>query len=87
MGEIKKEFTFFKPSFRLDCKGWQISGDFLGWDYRIEDASGAEVAAISKEVLHWTDTYVIDVRAAQDALFALMIALAIDAAKCSANNG
>ncbi|WP_087065841.1 LURP-one-related/scramblase family protein [Intestinibacillus massiliensis] len=87
VGEIKKGFTFFKPSFRLDCKGWEINGDFFEWDYRIQDANGTEVATISKEAFHWTDTYVIDVRDAQDALFALMIALAIDAAKCSAGNG
>lgn len=86
IGEIKKEFTFFKPSFRLDCKGWQIDGDFFEWDYHIEDMGGAKIATISKEVFRWTDTYVIDVRDPQDALFALMIALAIDAAKCSSGS-
>lgn len=29
VGDIKKEFTFFKPSFSLDYKGWNVTGDFL----------------------------------------------------------
>lgn len=86
IGEIKKEFTFFRPSFEIDCNGWRIDGDFWEWDYRIEDRAGAQVASISKEVWNWTDTYTIDVPDAQNALYALMVVLAIDAAKCSAQN-
>ena len=41
------------------------------------------VATITKEILHWTDTYVIDVERPEDALLALMVVLAIDAEKCS----
>ena len=44
------------------------------------------VAAISKELLHWTDTYVIDVADGRDGLCALMVVLAIDAEKCSRNS-
>ena len=44
------------------------------------------VAAISKELLHWTDTYVIDVADGRDGLCALMVVLAIDAEKCSHNS-
>ena len=45
--------------------------------------AGRTVAAISKELLRWTDTYTIDVPDAGDALCALMAVLAIDAEKCS----
>lgn len=83
IGEIHKELTFFKPRFRLDCFGWQVQGDFLEWDYRILDSFGRPVAAISKEILRLTDTYVLDVAAPENALYVLMVALAIDAAKCS----
>ena len=55
----------------------------MEWDYRIMGARGEEVAVISKQLFHWTDTYVIDVLRPQDALCALMLALAIDAEKCS----
>ena len=41
------------------------------------------MATVSKELLHMTDTYVIDVRHPDDALGALMVTLAIDAEKCS----
>ena len=41
------------------------------------------VAAVSKELLHWTDTYVIDVAREENALPALLVVLAIDAEKCS----
>jgi len=83
VGCIKKEFTFFKPQFTLDCKGWQVDGEWLEWDYTILDAGGRQVAAITKEPFHWTDTYVIDVADPVDALGALLVALAIDAEKCS----
>ena len=43
------------------------------------------MAAVSKELFHWTDTYVIDVADERDALYALMVVLAIDAEKCSRN--
>ena len=86
IGQIKKEFTLFRPSFVLDCNGWQVEGNLFEWDYTITDAYGAEVAYLSKELLHVTDTYVLDIPDPQNALLVLMIALAIDAAKCSNSN-
>ena len=83
IGQIKKEFTFFKPSFTLDCRDWQVSGDWLEWDYQVTDGQGHTVMTASKELFHWTDTYVMDIERDEDALLCLMIVLAIDAAKCS----
>ena len=83
IGCITKEFSFFKPKFSIDCNGWQIDGDFFGWDYTITDESGREIATVSKVLLKWTDTYVIDVRNPLDSLGALMLVIAIDAEKCS----
>ncbi len=83
LGSIRKEFTFFKPKFTLDMNGWTIDGDWLEWDYTIRDASGKPVATISKQLLSWSDTYVIDVHSPVDAIPALMVVLAIDAEKCS----
>ena len=48
--------------------------------------NGEEIATVSKEIWHWTDTYIIDVRNSGDALCALMLVLAIDAEKCSRND-
>lgn len=85
IGTITKEFSFLKPHFAIDYNGWSITGDWAEWDYTILDAYGAPVAAITKELMNWTDTYVIDVANPVDALPALMVVLAIDAEKCSRN--
>ena len=85
VGCIRKDFTLFRPSFTIDCNGWQVEGSLMEWDYTIVDSMGFDVARISKEMLHWTDTYVIDVGQPEDALCALMVVLAIDAEKCSRN--
>lgn len=83
IGQIKKELTFFKPRFTLDCRDWHVSGDWLEWDYQVTDGQGHTVMTASKELFHWTDTYVMDIERDEDALLCLMIVLAIDAAKCS----
>lgn len=83
LGCIRKELSFWKPRFQIDCNGWSIDGDWMEWDYRILDTSGREIAFITKEVLHLTDTYVLDIANPQDALAVLMLVLAIDAEKCS----
>jgi len=85
IGEIKKELTFFKPKFTLNCNGWTVNGDCMSWDYEVEDASGKLIMSASKQLFNWTDTYTIDVENPANALISLMIVLAIDAAKCSDN--
>ena len=85
IGCIHREFSWFKPRYHIDCNGWQIAGDFMEWDYTIQGPAGNPVAVVSKEIFHWTDTYVIEVAQPQDALCALMFVLAIDAEKCSRN--
>lgn len=86
VGCISRELTFFTPRYHIDCNGWQVQGDFFEWNYRILGASGQEIAAVSKQLLNWTDTYVIDVCNSQDALCVLMFVLAMDAEKCSRND-
>ena len=83
VGCINKEFSFFRPKFNIDYNGWHIEGDFFGWDYSIVDSCGYGIATVSKQLLNFTDTYVIDVYNERDALCALMLVLAIDAEKCS----
>ena len=85
VGCLTKEISFFRSNFSMDYNGWSVDGDFLGWDYRILNASGSLVATVSKELFRMTDTYVIDVVDAEDALSALMVVLAIDAEKDSRN--
>ena len=83
LGCISKEFSLFRPRYLIDCKGWFVEGSFSEWDYRILDSTGGYIARISKELFNWTDTYVIDVNDPRNALYALMLVLAIDAEKCS----
>jgi uncharacterized protein YxjI len=85
VGSINKEFTFFKPKFNVEYKDWEVEGDWTEWDYTILDRAGREVAAVTKEIFKFTDTYVIDVNDPQNAIYALMLVLAIDAEKCSRN--
>ena len=86
VGCINKEFSFFKPKFNIDYNGWHIEGDFFGWDYSIVDSCGNGIATVSKQLLNFTDTYVIDVYNERDALCALMLVLSIDAEKCSSRD-
>jgi uncharacterized protein YxjI len=85
IGCISKEFSLFVPRFDIDFNGWHVDGDFFEWDYRIIDSRGEEIATVSKELLNWTDTYVIDINDPKDAICALALVLAIDAEKCSRN--
>lgn len=85
VGKIEKELTWFKPKYDIDFNGWHIEGDWTEWDYTITGPDGEKIAAVSKELFHWTDTYVLDIEKPEDALYVLMFVLAIDAEKCSRN--
>jgi len=83
IGCICREFTLFTPRYFIDFKGWRVEGDLFEWDYRIYNATGGLIATVSKQLFNWTDTYVLDVQNPEDALYVLMLVLAIDAEKCS----
>lgn len=85
VGEIRKELTFLKPRFQLDCNGWTVVGDFLEWEYEIRKGDEL-IATASKQIWNFTDTYEIDVMLPENALYALMVVLAIDAVKCSSGS-
>lgn len=86
IGSIKKEFSLLKPKFNIDFNGWRIEGNWFEWEYNIVNTLGATVATISKQFFNWTDTYAIDVANPNDALYALMLVIAIDAEKDSREN-
>lgn len=85
VGCISKEFSFLKPRYDIDFNGWYVEGSFLEWDYTITGADGEEIASISKELFHMTDTYVLDIPNPVNSLHVLMFVLAMDAEKCSRN--
>lgn len=84
-GRIEKQFSFFKPKYELDYNGWHCEGDFLAWNYDVYNACSIAVH-ISKKILTWGDTYVIDIEDPADEQMALMLAIAIDAANCTNGN-
>ena len=82
-GCISKEFTFLRPRFHIDYKGWRVEGSLFEWDYSILDSMDQHIAQVSKELWKWTDTYALNIRNPSDSLYVLMLVLAIDAEKCS----
>lgn len=85
IGCISKEFTFFTPKFKIDYNSWRVEGNLFEWDYTILNNENQTVANVSKQLWNLTDTYAIDVVNPEDALYTLMLVLAIDAEKCSRN--
>ena len=86
IGTISKEFTLFKPRYNIDFNGWAIEGDFMQWNYRAYYKKELIMSA-QKKIWNLSDTYEIEVQNPGNALYALMVVLAIDAANCSAGNG
>ena len=92
VGTVKEKVLTLLPKFEvyekeryIDFNGWHIEGGYMEWDYTIVGPGGQRIAAISKELFHMTDTYVMDILNPEDALYVLMFVLAIDAEKCSRN--
>lgn len=82
VGTIQKRLTLFSPKYEVNYNGWQVEGDFLGWDYEVF-SGGRTVAHIHRELLHWGDTYVIDFENPRDEILCLLLVIAIDAANCT----
>ncbi len=82
MGSIQKKFSFLHPKYEVDFCGWHVEGDFLGWEYDVYEAC-SPVVHISKELMNWGDTYVLDFADPDDELRGLLLVIAIDAANCS----
>ena len=85
LGAVSKRFTFFRENYSIDYNGWEVEGDFLGWDYSVKDSYGARIVSVSKEIFNFTDTYSITFCRSSDELPALLTAIAIDAANCGKN--
>ena len=80
-----RKFTLFRQDYEVDYMGWDVAGDFLGWDYRVNRGE-RQVMTISKELLNWSDTYVLRFADPADEVPGLMLVLAIDAANCTHND-
>lgn len=81
-GTVRKKFTFFSQNYEVDYRGWDVEGDFMGWDYRVMQGN-MEVMSISKELFHWGDTYALRYSNPAHEMPGLLLVIAIDAANCS----
>ena len=77
VSNIKKEFTFFFPKYRIDGLGWEINGSFMAHEYEITQ-SGWTIVSISKEWMTWGDSYELNITNPSDEIIALAVVLTID---------
>ena len=85
IGEVVKEFTFFRPRYTVEGADWDVEGDFCAHDYTVS-RRGQVVVDIQKEWFTWGDCYTLDIRNPADEIQALALVLAIDCAVEQANN-
>lgn len=83
-GSLSRRWSLFRPKYSIDYNGWDIEGDFMGWDYSIVSPYGI-IAKISKELFHWGDTYSISVLDDCNEIDVLIMALSIDMLNCGNN--
>lgn len=81
LGTVSKEWSFLRPRYHVDYCGWDVEGDFMGWDYTVSDGR-RQVMSVSKELFRWGDTYVLRYSGIEDEIPGLLLVLAIDAANC-----
>ena len=84
VGIIRKRFTLFSQNYDVDYFGWNVEGDFLGWDYRVQ-RGGMEIMSITKQWLSWGDTYTLRCTNPANEFPGLLLVIAIDAANCTHN--
>ncbi len=82
LGTVQKKLSLLKPRYEVAFQGWEVTGNFLGWDYRV-DRGGVPLMTISKQLFTWGDTYVLEYNNAANELPGLLLVIAIDAANCS----
>lgn len=84
-GMLRRRFSPLYPQYDMDFNGWHVDGDFLNWSWQVYDNNDNQIAIIDRKLFHLTDTYGIDVLNEEDALYVLMIVIAIDAERCTAS--
>ena len=81
VGVIRKRFTLFRQNYEVDYRGWEVEGDFMGWDYRVTQGN-LEIMSISKQLFNWGDTYALNYQNPANEFPGLLLVIAIDAANC-----
>ena len=86
IGEVVREFSFFRPRYTVEGAGWDVEGEFWSHDYTVY-RDGAPIVSIEKEWFTWGDCYVLNIHDPADEIPALALVLAIDCAMEQDNHG
>lgn len=79
IGEVVREFSFFRPRYTVVGADWDVEGELWAHDYTVS-RGGVPVVSITKEWMTFGDTYVLDIHDPSDEICALALVLAIDCA-------
>lgn len=82
IGELTKQFTYFKPYYTIDGLNWSVKGDFFAHDYTVYDENENEVFSIYREISILGDSYCVNITKNEYLEKALIVSIAIDAASC-----
>ena len=89
IGEVVREFSFFRPRYTVESPDgstdWDVEGEFWSHDYTVY-RGGEAIVSIAKEWFTWGDCYTLDIHDPQDEIQALALVLAIDCAMEQDNN-
>ena len=77
IAQIRKEFSFFRPKYRVDGLNWDVDGNFWEHNYTVSKG-GRPIVSIEKEWLTWGDTYQLTIADDADEIVALAVVLTID---------
>ncbi len=77
IAEIVKEFSLFRPKYKIEGLGWDINGDFWSHNYMISQ-NGNPIVSIQKEWMTWGDSYELDIADPRNEIVALAVVLTID---------
>lgn len=85
VASVVKEFTFLRPSYRVEGLPWQMEGDFWSHNYIMHDA-GQDIMRLSKAWFTWGDSYELEIFDQGNELLCLCVTLAVDCALAQAHN-
>ena len=82
VASIDKEFTFFKPKYRIDAQGLEVEGDWWDMNFQVR-RGGIVVAEVAQRWLSWGDTYEVTVH--DDSMETLIVAIVVAIDKVKAD--
>ena len=82
IARVRREFSFFTQRYHVDYLGWEVEGDCFHWDYDVTCGQN-RVLSISRQLLTWGDTYILEYNNIDYEIPGLLLAIAIDAANCN----